>query len=194
MASPDNASQTPYSWTFEGSNDGSSCTTLDTRTAQAVAFGYGLHVQQRDHLHVLPDQRLGGAVRATWPSPAWRLHGAPTRTNHSGSSGEAWIVRKGPASGNVAGPNQTGTGSESYMPLSDGKVYYQIGSSQPRRQHHDVARGHLERMAHHAHGQEVDRRHGAVGRRRPEALVEHGRSVMGDGHVSRRVELSARPR
>lgn len=124
----DTPSQTPKDWTFQGSNDGSAWTTLDTRSGQTSPNGthytfsnatsytyYRLNVSAVQSGNLVAISRI-------------EIDGATYRTNHSGSSGEVWIVRKVTGSQSI-GPNQTGTTAESYMPLSDGKVYYNVGSS-----------------------------------------------------------------
>lgn len=129
----DTPSQTPKDWTFQGSNDSTNgtdgtWTTLDTRSGQTSPNGthytfsnstaysrYRLNVSAVQSGNLVAISRI-------------EIDGATYRTNHSGSSGEVWIVRKVTGTQSI-GPNQTGTTAESYVPLSDGKVYYNVGSS-----------------------------------------------------------------
>ena len=119
---PLNTSRAPKDFTFQGSNDGSSWTTLDTRTGVAwastasklftftnsTAYTYHrLHVtatQDADLLH-LYEIELNETKNGTLDSPA-----------------ELWMVIRATSTNSLAWRFGTGAGGD-YYPFSDGKVY-----------------------------------------------------------------------
>ena len=153
-----------------------------------------LHVLQRAISYtLLPAQRERGPVGGNLVAVSnLDIDGAPHRTNHGGSSGESWIVRKGPSS--ERGRPEPDRYHVGVLRSSERRQGLLNSGLDPAPKSSRRLCGDVGRVAHPSHGQAFDRRHGTVDRRDPPAHVEHGCRVVGVDHVPWCVVLRVRRR
>jgi len=130
MARHSDATQAPNTWTFLGSNDGSSWTTLDTQSAQTFTVdqvkSYTFSNSTAYSYYRINITAINGGTSAAIAELT--IDNVTTNTGDS----EIWAVIKSDGSSNAQGhwtfDNGFGAGDEGFYPFTDGSVYESFGT------------------------------------------------------------------
>lgn len=126
------SSRRPVAWTFEGSNDGSSWTTLDTRSGQTLATtepgtSYTFSNSTSYTYYRINVSAVAGGGSNLVGIVKISLTGADVNGTMA-SSAEIWLVLKSTALGSRY-PIYTPYSSDCRYPFTDGSIYTSIGSA-----------------------------------------------------------------